>query len=149
MFSEEYKLGFWTSTFIVNRLFIFSFYFTSIFGLAKSNNNISTIFIVANSSSSSSSVVTVPSLEFLKADLANETNETASNGNETASDGMTLNCPENFFFNENSSTCVPICGQFSFFEPGVEILNQVAVCLCFIGSAVMLVLSLTINRKKL
>ena len=91
-------------------------------------------------------MVTIPSPEFFKADLASNINET---GNKTASDVITPNCRENFFFNENSNTCVPICGQFSFFEPGVEVLNKIVVCVCFIGSAVMLILSLTINRKKL
>ena len=67
---------------------------------------------------------------------------------ETPSDITPPTCPEDFFFNENSSSCVPICGEFSYFKPGVEILSQLAVCLCFIASTVMLILSLTINRKK-
>ena len=78
----------------------------------------------------------MPSIPTLTADLEN--------------DSLPLECPENFFFNENGrfSSCIPICGEFSYFE-GVKIFHKVAVCASFIASVAMIVITLAIQRKKM
>ena len=78
--------------------------------------------------------------EQLSADLENDT-----------ADGQPIECPENFFFNESGrlSSCAPICGEFSFFQREIIVLHKVAVCLCFIASLAMIVITLTTQRKKM
>ena len=70
--------------------------------------------------------------------------------NESA-DEQPLECPENFFFNVNGSVsfCVPICGEFSLIKREIRILHKVVMCVCFIASVTMIVITLTIQRKKM
>ena len=76
---------------------------------------------------------------------------TSSAGLENDSaDNLPLECAENFFFNENGSAiCVPICGEFSFIKREIRIFNKVVVSVCFIASVTMIVITLTIQRKKM
>ena len=78
------------------------------------------------------------------------TSSSADLENESA-DEQPLECPEKFFFNENGSVsfCVPICGEFSFFKREMRILHKVVMCVCFIASVTMIVITLTIQRKKM
>ena len=80
-----------------------------------------------------------PSTFTLSADLENE-----------IADGKPLECPENFFSNVNASGsfCLPICGEFSFFQREIRILHKVVMCVCFIASVIMIVITFTIQRKK-
>ena len=68
-----------------------------------------------------------------------------------SADSLPLECPENYFSNENGSVsiCVPICGEFSYFDREIRILHKVVVCVCFIASVTMIVITLTIQRKKM
>ena len=79
------------------------------------------------------------------------TSSSADLENDSADSLQPRECAENFFFNENGtiSTCVPICGEFSFIEREIRILHKVVVSVCFIASVTMIVITLTIQRKKM
>ena len=79
------------------------------------------------------------------------TSSSADHENDSADGLQPRECAENFFFKEsgNVSACVPICGEFSFFKREIRILDNVVMCVCFIASVTMIVIALTIQRKKM
>ena len=81
------------------------------------------------------------------------TSSSADLENDSADGLQPRECAENFFFKESGtvyvSTCVPICGEFSYFKREIRILDNVLMCVCFIASVTMIVIALTIQRKKM
>ena len=76
------------------------------------------------------------------------TSSSADLENDSADGLQPRECPENFFFQNGSLTCAPICGEFSLLKHEIRIYHKVFMCVCFIASVTMIVISLTIQRKK-
>ena len=59
-------------------------------------------------------------------------------------------CSEGFFFDENETRlCRPICGEINPKHIGLQVLENVAICVCFIASVLMFILALTVQRDSL
>ena len=65
-------------------------------------------------------------------------------------DPKRLVCSEGFFFDENATQlCRPICGEFNRLPLSVQIVEQMCVCICFIGSIMLFIMALTVQRESL
>ena len=72
-----------------------------------------------------------------------------STGNQSSGDAK-LNCLKGFYFDENvTRLCRPICGEFNPTPLPIRIIEEAFIYMCFIGSIVMFIQALTVQRDKL